>query len=124
MIFGYIQGWLMSGISMKVTYNLRKQIMEKIHKMPLKYFDGTNHGEILSRITNDVDTITQTLNQSLSQIITSITMIIGVIGMMLSISWQMTLIALIVLPISAGLMMFIIKHSQKYFKKRQEYLGM
>ncbi|SHE28578.1 ATP-binding cassette, subfamily B [Marinitoga hydrogenitolerans DSM 16785] len=122
-LFGYIQGWLMSGISMKVTYNLRKEIMEKIHKMPLKYFDGTNHGEILSRITNDVDTITQTLNQSLSQIITSITMIIGVVIMMITISWQMTLIALIVLPISAGLMMFIIKHSQKYFKKRQEYLG-
>ncbi|GAB6188568.1 ABC transporter ATP-binding protein [Marinitoga arctica] len=122
-IFGYIQGWLMTGISAKVTYNLRKQIMDKIHKMPLKYFDGTNHGEILSRITNDIDTISNTLNQSLSQMITSLTTVLGVLVMMLTISWQMTLVSLIILPISGFLMMFIIKHSQKYFKKRQEYLG-
>ncbi|WGS64090.1 ABC transporter ATP-binding protein [Marinitoga aeolica] len=122
-LFGYIQGWLMTGVSMKVTYNLRKQIMDKIHKMPLKYFDGTNHGEILSRITNDVDTVNNTLNQSLSQIITSLTTIIGVLVMMLSISWQMTLVSIIILPISGFLMMFIIKHSQKYFKKRQDFLG-
>jgi ATP-binding cassette subfamily B protein len=122
-IFGYIQGWLMTGVSAKVTYNLRKQIMEKIHKMPLKYFDGTNHGEILSRITNDVDTISNTLNQSLSQMITSLTTVLGVLVMMLTISWQMTLVSLIILPLSGFLMMFIIKRSQKYFKKRQEFLG-
>ncbi|KLO24488.1 MULTISPECIES: ABC transporter ATP-binding protein [unclassified Marinitoga] len=122
-LFGYIQGWLMTGISMKVTYKLRKQIMDKIHKMPLKYFDGTNHGEILSRITNDVDTVSNTLNQSLSQIIMSLTTVLGVLVMMLSISWQMTLVTIIILPISGFLMMFIIKHSQKYFKKRQEFLG-
>ncbi|KAF2955761.1 multidrug ABC transporter ATP-binding protein [Marinitoga sp. 38H-ov] len=122
-IFGYIQGWLMTGVSAKVTYNLRKQIMEKIHKMPLKYFDGTNHGEILSRITNDVDTISNTLNQSLSQMITSLTTVLGVLVMMLTISWQMTLVSLIILPLSGFLMMFIIKRSQKHFKKRQEFLG-
>lgn len=122
-IFGYIQGWLMTGVSAKVTYNLRKQIMEKIHKMPLKYFDGTNHGEILSRITNDVDTISNTLNQSLSQMITSLTTVLGVLVMMLTISWQMTLVSLVILPLSGFLMMFIIKRSQKYFKKRQEFLG-
>ncbi|AEX85316.1 ABC-type multidrug transport system, ATPase and permease component [Marinitoga piezophila KA3] len=122
-IFGYIQGWIMSGISMKVSYNLRKEIMEKIHRMPLKYFDGTNHGEVLSRITNDVDTVSRTLNQSISQLIISSTMIIGVIVMMLSISWMMTLIALFILPLSGFLMMTVIKHSQKFFKKRQEYLG-
>ncbi|NUU95539.1 multidrug ABC transporter ATP-binding protein [Marinitoga sp. 1135] len=122
-IFGYIQGWIMSGISMKVSYNLRKEIMEKIHRMPLKYFDGTNHGEVLSRITNDVDTVSRTLNQSISQLIISSTMIIGVIIMMLSISWMMTLIALFILPLSGFLMMTVIKHSQKFFKKRQEYLG-
>jgi ATP-binding cassette subfamily B multidrug efflux pump len=108
-IFGYIQGWLMTGVSAKVTYSLRKQIMEKIHKMPLKYFDGTNHGEILSRITNDVDTISNTLNQSLSQMITSLTTVLGVLVMMLTISWQMTLVSLIILPLSGFLMMFIKK---------------
>src|SRR5689334_10816257 len=91
-IFSYVQGWIMSGISMKVTYRFRRDIAEKINRMPLKYFDGTNHGEVLSRITNDVDTVSQTLNQSLSQLVTSVTTLVGVLIMMLSISWVMTLI--------------------------------
>lgn len=122
-IFAYVQGWIMSGVSMKVSYKMRKEISEKINKMPLKYFDGTNHGEVLSRVTNDVDTLSQTLNQSLTQIITSITTIIGVFIMMLSISFFMTLVALCIIPLSMIIMMFIIKYSQKYFKQQQDYLG-
>ncbi|MBV4419182.1 ABC transporter ATP-binding protein/permease [Clostridium tyrobutyricum] len=122
-LFGYIQGWIMSGISMKVTYKFRKDISEKINRMPLGYFDRTNHGEVLSRVTNDVDTLSQTLNQSLGQIITSVTMVIGVLAMMFSISWQMTLVALCVIPVSIGLITVIVKYSQKYFKQQQDYLG-
>lgn len=122
-LFGYIQGWVMSGISMKVTYRFRKEISEKINRMPLKYFESTNQGEVLSRITNDVDTISQTLNQSLTQIITSVTTVIGVLVMMLSISWLMTIVALCIIPLSMILIMVIIKYSQKYFKEQQEYLG-
>jgi ATP-binding cassette subfamily B protein len=122
-LFGYIQGWIMSGISMKVTYKFRKDISEKINRMPLGYFDRTNHGEVLSRVTNDVDTLSQTLNQSLGQIITSVTMVIGVLIMMISISWQMTLVALCVIPVSMGLITVIVKYSQKYFKQQQDYLG-
>jgi ATP-binding cassette subfamily B multidrug efflux pump len=122
-IFSYIQGWIMSGISMKISYRFRKDISEKINRMPLKYFDGTNHGEVLSRVTNDVDTLSQTLNQSLGQIITSVTVIFGVFIMMLSINWQMTLIALGIIPLSMILIMTIIKHSQKFFKQQQNYLG-
>ncbi|SNX53611.1 ABC transporter ATP-binding protein [Thermoanaerobacterium sp. RBIITD] len=122
-LFGYIQGWIMTNVTMKVTYRFRKDIMEKINRMPLKYFDGTNHGEILSRITNDVDTISQTLNQSLTQIITSVTMIVGALGMMLSISITMTLVTFLIIPLSMGLIMFIVKYSQKYFKEQQDYLG-
>lgn len=122
-LFGYIQGFLMSGVSMKVSYQMRKNISEKINKMPLKYFDGTNHGEVLSRITNDVDTVSQTLNQSLSQIITSATTVIGVLIMMISISWLMTLVAIIIIPVSMALVMVIVKLSQKYFKEQQQYLG-
>lgn len=122
-LFNYIQGWIMSGVSMKVTYQFRKDIGEKINRMPLKYFDNTNHGEVLSRITNDVDTVSQTLNQSLSQIVTSVTTLIGVLLMMLSISWVMTVISLIMLPVSFGILATVMKRSQRYFKEQQDYLG-
>lgn len=122
-LFSYIQGWVMSSVSMKVSYGFRKDISEKINRMPLRYFDGTNHGEILSRVTNDVDTLSQTLNQSMTQLITSVTTVIGVLIMMLSISWSMTLVALFILPISMFLIMFVVKRSQKYFKEQQDLLG-
>ncbi|MES9698068.1 ABC transporter ATP-binding protein [Bacillus sp. JJ927] len=122
-VFGIIQGYIISGVAQKVSYNFRKEIDEKINRMPLKYFDKTTHGEVLSRITNDVDTVSQTLNQSMSQIITSVITIIGVLIMMLSISWQMTLVALLILPVSMLLIMAVVKRSQKYFKSQQEYLG-
>lgn len=122
-LLGYLQGWIMSGISMKVSYKFRKDISEKINRMPLRYFDGTNHGEVLSRVTNDVDTLSNTLNQSLGQIISSITTIIGVLIMMLTISWQLTLVALCVIPVSGVLVGVIVKNSQKYFKEQQDYLG-
>lgn len=122
-LFNYIQGWVMSNVSMKVSYSFRKDISEKINRMPLRYFDGTNHGEVLSRVTNDVDTLSHTLNQSLTQIIASVTTVIGVLVMMLSISWLMTLVALFILPISTFLITFVIKRSQKYFKEQQDYLG-
>ncbi len=122
-LFGFIQGWIMSGISMDITYRFRKDIAEKINRMPFSYFDGTTHGEVLSRITNDVDTVSQTLNQSLSQIITSVVTVIGVLIMMLSISWQMTLIALLVIPLSMVIVALIVSQSQKYFKQQQDYLG-
>jgi len=122
-LFSYIQGFVMSGVSMKVSYGFRKDISEKINRMPLKYFDGTNHGEILSRVTNDVDTLSQTLNQSMTQIITSVTTVVGVLIMMFSISWAMTLVALFILPISMFLIMFVVKRSQKYFKEQQDLLG-
>ncbi|HDX9589373.1 ABC transporter ATP-binding protein [Bacillus sp. WLY-B-L8] len=121
--FGIIQGYIISGVAQKVSYNFRKEIDEKINRMPLKYFDKTTHGEVLSRVTNDVDTVSQTLNQSMSQIITSVITIIGVLIMMLSISWQMTLVALLILPVSMILIMAVVKRSQKYFKSQQEYLG-
>ncbi len=122
-IFSYIQGWVMADVSMNITYRFRKDIAQKINCMPLKYFDGTNHGEILSRITNDVDTVSQTLNQSLTQIITSVTTVVGVLVMMLTISWQMTLVALGMLPISFGIIALIVNVSQVYFKRQQDYLG-
>ncbi len=122
-LFSYIQGWIMSDVAMKLTYKFRQDIAEKINRMPLKYFDGVNHGEVLSRITNDVDTVSQTLNQSMTQIITSVTTMIGVLIMMLSISWQMTLLALAVLPLSMIIVSQVIKHSQHYFKEQQDYLG-
>src|ERR1041384_5303930 len=103
-VFSYVQGWIMAGISMKVTYRFRQDISEKINRMPLRYFDGTNHGEVMSRVTNDVDTVSQTLNQSLSQIITSVTSVIGVTIMMLSISWVMSLVAFVIIPISFVIM--------------------
>lgn len=122
-LFSYIQGWIMSDVSMKVSYKFRKDISEKINRMPLKYFDGTNHGEILSRITNDVDTVSQTLNQSLTQIITSVTTVIGVLIMMFTISWLMALAALVIIPVSGVLIAAVIKYSQEYFKKQQVFLG-
>src|SRR5690606_25526197 len=106
-LFSYIQGWVMANIAMQVTYRLRRDISEKINRMPLRYFDGTNHGEVLSRVTNDVETISQTLNQSLAQIITSVTTMIGVLVMMLSISWLMTVAALLIVPISFGIIMVV-----------------
>ena len=122
-VFSFIQGYIMTGISQKMTYRLRKEISEKIDRMPMNYFDKMTHGEILSRITNDIDTLGQSLNQSATQVITSVTTIIGVLVMMLSISPLMTLIALLILPVSMGLISVIVKHSQKYFKSQQEYLG-
>ena len=121
--FLYIQGFVMSGIAMKVTYDIRKRIAEKIKRMPLKYFDTKSHGEVLSHVTNDVDTISNSLTQNLSQIVTSVTTIIGVLVMMLTISWLMTMVALVVIPISAVLIMVVVKGSQKFFKNQQEYLG-
>ena len=122
-LFAYVQGWVMSGISMNVTYRFRQDISQKINRMPLRYFDGTNHGEVLSRVTNDVDTVSQTLNQSLSQIVTSVTTVVGVLIMMFSISWQMTLVALVIMPISFGIISLVVNQSQKYFKQQQDYLG-
>lgn len=122
-IFSLIQGWVMSGVAQKVSYNMRKEISEKINRMPLKYFDTKTHGEVLSRVTNDVDTVSQTLNQSLSQMLTAATTLIGVLIMMFSINWIMTLASLIVIPVSVGLIAVVVKKSQKYFKTQQEYLG-
>jgi ATP-binding cassette, subfamily B, multidrug efflux pump len=122
-IFMYVQGYIMSGIAMKITYMFRRNISEKIKRMPLKYFDTKTHGEVLSRVTNDIDTISTSLTQNLSQIVTSVTTIIGVLVMMLTISWLMTLVALVVLPVSFGLVSIVIKASQKYFKQQQVYLG-
>ncbi len=122
-LLSYIQGYIMTGVSMKISYNMRTDISEKINRIPLKYFDTTNHGEVLSRITNDVDTVSQTLNQSMSQIITSFTTVVGVLAMMISISGVMTLVALAIIPISMGLVMLIVKQSQKYFKEQQKQLG-
>ena len=122
-LFSYIQGYIMSNVSMKVSYDFRKNISEKINRMPLKYFDKTSHGEVLSRVTNDVDTLSQTLNQSLGQIITSVTTVVGVLIMMLTISWQLTLASMLMIPLSMGLIMVIVKNSQKFFKQQQDYLG-
>ena len=121
--FSYVQGWIMASVSMKITYRLRRDIAEKINRMPLRYFDGTNHGEVLSLISNDVDTVNRTLSQSLTQIVSSAATVIGVLIMMLSISWSMTLVALAVIPLSLILVGFIVKRSQVYFKQQQEYLG-
>lgn len=123
LIFSSIQGFIMSGVAQKVSYNLRDEISKKINRMPMKYFDTKTHGEVLSRITNDIDTLSQSLNQSLSQLITSVTLIIGVTIMMLSISVSMTVVALLVLPISLGFIGSVVKKSQKYFKDQQEFLG-
>lgn len=122
-IFSYIQSWITINITQKVTYNLRQEISQKINRMPLKYFDTKSFGDVLSRITNDVDTIGQNLNQSLSQLISSVATLIGILVMMLSINWQLTLIAIISLPLSVVIISMIIKKSQKYFKDQQNILG-
>ena len=123
MIFSYIQGWLMAGVTQSVTYHLRKEISQKINRLPLKYFDQQTHGEVLSRVTNDVDTVSQSLNQSIQQIFTSLVTIIGVLYMMIRISWQLTLMALIVVPLSGLAAAFVVKRSQPYFKAQQKTLG-
>jgi ATP-binding cassette subfamily B protein len=119
----YLQGYILSGVAMKVTYQFRKNISEKINRLPLKYFDTKTHGEVLSRVTNDVDTVNMTLTQNLSQIVTAVTTLIGVLVMMLTISWLMTLAALVMLPISLLLVRLVIKASQRHFRRQQEYLG-
>lgn len=122
-LFSYIQGWMMATVTQKTTYSLRKEISEKINRLPLNYFDRQTHGEVLSRVTNDVDTVSQSLNQSIQQVLTSLVTIIGILYMMLKISWQMTLMALVVVPISGILAAFIVKKSQKYFHAQQSTLG-
>ena len=121
--FSFIQGWLMTGLSQKVCYDFRRQISEKINRLPLAYFEKRTVGEVLSRITNDVDTLGQSLNQSITQLITSVTTMIGVLVMMFSISPRMTLIALLILPVSLALVLVVVKFSQKYFKAQQATLG-
>jgi ATP-binding cassette subfamily B protein len=121
--FSYGQGWIMADVTMTIGYRLRRDLSQKINRMPLRYFDGTSHGEVLSRVTNDVDTVNQTLNQSLTQVITSIITVVGVLVMMLTISWTMTLVALLIVPISLVIVQAIIKRSQRYFKLQQDYLG-
>ena len=123
LLFSFIQGFLMNTVSNKISYQFRKEISEKMNRMPMKYFDTKTNGEVLSIITNDVDTLSQSLSQSMTQLITSVTMLIGVLIMMISISPIMTLAAILILPISLGGIGFIVKKSQKYFVKQQEYLG-
>jgi len=122
-LFSYIQGWIMADVSTNIAYRFRQDISEKINRMPLKYFDGTSQGEVLSRITNDVDTVNQTLSQSLTQIITSVVTVIGVLIMMISINWIMTMVALTILPLSMIVVALIVRQSQKHFKQQQDYLG-
>ena len=122
-LFSFIQGFLMTGVAQKITYKLRNDIITKINKLPMKYFDKKTHGEVLSVITNDIDTLSMNLNQSITQIITAICTIIGILIMMFSISWQMTLISLVILPIAAIFVRVIVGKSQKYFQRQQDYLG-
>jgi ATP-binding cassette subfamily B multidrug efflux pump len=122
-LFSFIQGWIMSRISIDITYRLRQDISRKINKLPFKYFDRVTQGEVLAHITNDVDTVNQTLNQSLSQIVTSTVTVVGVVVMMLTISWQMTLIALTIIPASMLIVTLVVRQSQKYFTQQQDYLG-
>lgn len=122
-VFSFIQGFIMTGVSQKLTYRLRKEMIEKIDRMPMNYFDRRTHGEVLSRITNDIDTLNQSLNQSMTQIITSITTIIGIVFMMYTINVIMTCVIVLIVPISLIFITFIAKKSQKYFKEQQDYLG-
>ena len=122
-IFRYIQTWLMTQVTQTVTFRMRRQFSEKINRLPLSYFDKQTYGEVLSRVTNDVDTISQTLNQSLSQIVSSTVMVLGILAMMFSISWQMSLVALLVLPLAGGVVTLIAKSSQKQFLRQQTQLG-
>ena len=123
MLCNLIQGWMMAGISQKVSYNLRMAMVQKMNHLPFSYFDKKSHGEILSRFSNDIDTIQQTLSQSLAQMLTSVVQLFGFLFMMLTISWQMTLVALIVVPLSAIMIMLTVKNSQKFFKAQQASLG-
>lgn len=122
-LFSYIQGWVMTNITQRIAYQFRKDISDKINRMPLKYFDSRSFGDVLSRVTNDVDTVSQTLNQGMTQMVTSITMIIGIIIMMFTISWQMTLVALLLIPMSFGFIAAMVKLSQKHFFAQQRFLG-
>ena len=122
-IFSFVQGFTMTGIAQKLTYRIRNDIISKINRLPMNYFDKKTHGEVLSVITNDIDTLGMNLNQSITQIITAICTIIGILIMMLSISWQMTLISLVILPVAGFVVRIIVGKSQKYFSKQQEYLG-
>ena len=122
-IFRYIQTWLMTQVTQTVTFRMRRQLSEKINRLPLSYFDKQTYGEVLSRVTNDVDTISQTLNQSLSQIVSSTVMVLGILAMMFSISWQMSVVALLVLPLAGGVVTLIAKSSQKQFLRQQTQLG-
>ena len=122
-VFMFIQGLIMTNITQKTCYRMRKEIVEKINRMPMKYFESRTYGEVLSRITNDVDTLGQGLNQSITQVITSVATLIGTLVMMLSISPLMTIISIVILPVSAFLISFVVKHSQKFFRQQQEYLG-
>lgn len=122
-LFSYIQGWIMSGVTQKIVYQFRRDISNKINRIPLKYFDTRTHGDVLSRVTNDVDTVSQTLSQSMTQMVTSVTMIIGILGMMFSISWLMTLVALLIIPLSFGFIGTVVKRSQKHFRTQQATLG-
>lgn len=121
--FSFCQSWIMSGLSQKMCYDFRRQISEKINRLPLAYFEKRTVGEVLSRITNDVDTLGQSLNQSITQLITSITTMIGVLIMMLTISPAMTLIAILILPVSMALVLLVVRFSQKYFRAQQKVLG-
>jgi ATP-binding cassette subfamily B multidrug efflux pump len=122
-LFSFIQGWIMAGISVDIAYRFRQDISKKINNLPFSYFDRISQGEVLAHITNDVDTINQTLNQSLSQIITSSVSVVGVLIMMLIINWQMTLVALLIVPLSMGTVTLVVRQSQKYFTQQQDYLG-
>ena len=122
-IFSFVQGFTMTGIAQKLTYRIRNDIVSKINRLPMNYFDKKTHGEVLSVITNDIDTLGMNLNQSITQIITAICTIIGILIMMFSISWQMTLISLVILPVAGFVVRIIVGKSQKYFSKQQEYLG-
>ena len=121
--FSYLMGWIMSGVSADLSYRFRQDIADKMHKIPLKYYDTNSHGDVLSRITNDVETINQTLSQSLTQMITSVVTVVGVLIMMFTIDWRMTLTALIIIPLSMGTVALIVKRSQKYFRQQQASLG-
>ena len=122
-LFSFIQGFTMTGVAQKLTYKLRNDIAIKINKLPMKYFDKKTHGEVLSVITNDIDTLSMNLNQSITQIITAICTIVGILIMMFSISWQMTLISLVILPVAGLLVKLIVGKSQKYFQRQQDFLG-
>jgi len=122
-VFSFVQGLITTGIAQRISYKFRKDISEKIHRLPMNYFDNMTHGEILSRVTNDVDTLSQSLNQSLTQLITSVVSVVGILIMMLRISIPLTLLALLIVPVSTLIMGSVVKKSQKYFRQQQEYLG-